>query len=198
MKDLMIHLETLGTGPDAVIVSIGAVFFEPAKVEFGFGHTFYAVVNLASAMNTGGKIDAHSIKWWLSQPKHVRSEIERGTSHIATVLRELSDFVCEDEAYLRVRVWGNAGFDNVILRSAYERCNIPAFWRNYDDRDVRTIIDVGELMGIDLKKEASLINTLYVRVGRFSLHNNGLDNAIEQAKLVSVVYQKLTAGKDND
>lgn len=48
MNNLMIDLETMGKKPNAPIVSIGAVFFNPQSGELG--PEFYAVVSLESAM----------------------------------------------------------------------------------------------------------------------------------------------------
>ncbi|MBK0004878.1 3'-5' exonuclease, partial [Erwinia sp. S38] len=46
MNHLMIDLETMGNKPNAAIVSIGAVFFEPDSGEIG--NTFYSNVQLES------------------------------------------------------------------------------------------------------------------------------------------------------
>ncbi|HFW3715890.1 TPA: 3'-5' exonuclease, partial [Salmonella enterica subsp. enterica serovar 6,7:y:-] len=48
MNNLMIDLETMGKKPNAPIVSIGGVFFDPQSGEIG--HEFYTAVNLESAM----------------------------------------------------------------------------------------------------------------------------------------------------
>jgi hypothetical protein len=45
----MIDLETMGNKPNAPIVSIGAVFFEPSTGELG--DEFYRVVSLKSSMD---------------------------------------------------------------------------------------------------------------------------------------------------
>ena len=49
MNHLMIDLETMGNKPNAPIVSIGAVFFEPSTGELG--DEFYRVVSLKSSMD---------------------------------------------------------------------------------------------------------------------------------------------------
>ena len=51
MNHLMIDLETMGNKPNAPVVSIGAVFFEPSTGELG--EEFYHVVSLKSSMDGG-------------------------------------------------------------------------------------------------------------------------------------------------
>jgi hypothetical protein len=48
MNNLMLDLETMGNKPNAPIVAIGAVFFDPATGELG--PQFYTAVNLASEL----------------------------------------------------------------------------------------------------------------------------------------------------
>ncbi|MBJ5080118.1 3'-5' exoribonuclease, partial [Salmonella enterica subsp. enterica serovar Corvallis] len=51
MNNLMIDLETMGKKPNAPVVSIGAVFFDPQSGEIG--PEFYTAVSLESAMEQG-------------------------------------------------------------------------------------------------------------------------------------------------
>ena len=44
MNDVMVDLETLSTKPNAAIVSIGAVFFDPKTGELG--DTYYQVIDI--------------------------------------------------------------------------------------------------------------------------------------------------------
>ncbi|MCM4863587.1 3'-5' exoribonuclease, partial [Escherichia coli] len=57
---LMIDLETMGKNPDAPIISIGAIFFDPQTGEMG--PEFSKTIDLETA---GGVIDRDTIKWWL-------------------------------------------------------------------------------------------------------------------------------------
>ncbi|EKS0829523.1 3'-5' exoribonuclease, partial [Escherichia coli] len=59
---LMIDLETMGKNPDAPIISIGAIFFDPQTGEMG--PEFSKTIDLETA---GGVIDRDTIKWWLKQ-----------------------------------------------------------------------------------------------------------------------------------
>ncbi|MCQ6172750.1 3'-5' exoribonuclease, partial [Escherichia coli] len=57
---LMIDLETMGKNPDAPIISIGAIFFDPQTGDMG--PEFSKTIDLNTA---GGVIDRDVIKWWL-------------------------------------------------------------------------------------------------------------------------------------
>ena len=56
---VMLDLETMGKGPDAAIVAIGACTFDIAAGKIGT--TYYNRVDLASAVSAGGVIDASTV-----------------------------------------------------------------------------------------------------------------------------------------
>ncbi|MBS9422243.1 3'-5' exoribonuclease [Photorhabdus caribbeanensis] len=174
----MLDLETMGTGHNAAIVSIGAVFFNPNTGDTG--DTFYSPVDLASSISYGGTVDGDTVRWWLQRSDEARGEIygcELPT--LFSALYELSEFTQTDAD---IKVWGNgATFDNIILRSAYENCGIPIFWHFWNDRDVRTIVELGHKIGIDPKNDMQFEGE----------RHNAIDDAIHQAKYVSVIYREL-------
>ena len=147
---LMIDLETMGKKSNAPIVVIGAVFFDPQTGEIG--PTFYIVISLVDAMDTGAVPDGSTIEWWLAQSSEARSAILVDQVKLVDALIQFREFINEysDEEF--VQVWGNgATFDNTILRTSYERLNIPCPWRYYNDRDVRTIVELGKTIGFDAR-----------------------------------------------
>lgn len=132
-KHIMLDLETMGTGPNAAITAIGAVKFDPDKSEIV--DTFYFKVNLESSVRHGGVIDASTVIWWLGQNEEARAEMQKEGRHLIDGLYELKGQIGSD-----ARIWGNgAAFDNVILRSAYERAQIIAPWDFWNDRCYRTV-----------------------------------------------------------
>jgi hypothetical protein len=68
----MIDLETMGNKPNAPIVSIGAVFFDPSTGELG---GFYRVVSLKSSVDGGAIPDPETIMWWMQQSEEARMAI---------------------------------------------------------------------------------------------------------------------------
>ncbi|EJT8695640.1 3'-5' exoribonuclease, partial [Escherichia coli] len=122
---LMIDLETMGKNPDAPIISIGAIFFDPQTGEMG--PEFSKTIDLETA---GGVIDRDTIKWWLKQSREAQSAILTDEIPLDDALLQLREFIDENSGEFFVQVWGNGtSFDNVILRRSYERQGIPCPWR---------------------------------------------------------------------
>ncbi|EHL2661684.1 3'-5' exoribonuclease [Escherichia coli] len=174
---LMIDLETMGKNPDATIISIGAIFFDPQTGDMG--PEFSKTIDLETA---GGVIDRDTIKWWLKQSREAQSAILTDEIPLDDALLQLREFINENSGESFVQIWGNgANFDNVILRRSYERQGIPCPWRYYNDRDVRTIVELGNSIGFDVR----------MAIPFEGVPHNALDDARHQAKQVSAIWQKL-------
>ena len=174
---LMIDLETMGKNPDAPIISIGAIFFDPQTGDIG--PEFSKTIDLETA---GGVIDRDTIKWWLKQSREAQSAIMTDEIPLDDALLQLREFIDENSGEFFVQVWGNgANFDNVILRRSYERQGIPCPWRYCNDRDVRTIVELGKAIDFDARTAIPFEGE----------RHNALDDARYQAKYVSAIWQKL-------
>ncbi|WP_105450813.1 exonuclease [Escherichia coli] len=174
---LMIDLETMGKNPDAPIISIGAIFFDPQTGDMG--PEFSKTIDLET---TGGVIDRDTIKWWLKQSREAQSALLTDEIPLDDALLQLREFIDENSGEFFVQVWGNgANFDNVILRRSYERQGIPCPWRYCNDRDVRTIVELGKTIGFDAR----------TAIPFEGVPHNALDDARHQAKYVSAIWQKL-------
>ncbi|MDU1786635.1 MAG: 3'-5' exoribonuclease [Escherichia coli] len=174
---LMIDLETMGKNPDAPIISIGAIFFDPQTGDMG--PEFSKTIDLETA---GGVIDRDTIKWWLKQSREAQSAIMTDEIPLDDALLQLREFIDENSGEFFVHVWGNgANFDNTILRRSYERQGIPCPWRYYNDRDVRTIVELGKAIDFDARTAIPFEGE----------RHNALDDARYQAKYVSAIWQKL-------
>lgn len=182
---LMVDLETMGNKPDAPVVSVGAVFFDPATGDTGA--EFYKVVSLESAMAWGGVPDASTIVWWMKQSAEARSAIVMDDAiQLDDALFQLTDFIAENAANgpSLMQVWGNgASFDNVILRQSYDRTGIDCPWMFWNDRDVRTMVELGKAVGINPRYDIKFEGDMH----------NALSDARHQVKYVSAIWQRLTA-----
>ena len=130
----MLDLETMGSGSTAAIVAIGAVAFDT-----DIRSKFYARIHLASSIETGGRVDANTVLWWLQQSDAARKElytaVEGNTARKACLNFTAWYANCNGGA-----VWGNgATFDNVILRNTFDRLCLPTPWSFRDDRCFRTV-----------------------------------------------------------
>jgi hypothetical protein len=163
--DIMIDLETMGVGPTACIVAIGAV--EMSTVS-GVGWTFYRTVDLQSSLDYGGTITASTVMWWMQQSDDARQAICNEPQHLAAVLRDLSLWFRDISPLDELRVWGNgADFDLPILDSASHRLGRDTpLWRHWNARCYRTLKNLYSNIKIE-KREG--------------VHHNALDDAVHQA-----------------
>jgi exodeoxyribonuclease VIII len=158
-RELMIDLETLGTGNNAAVAAIGAVFFD----KDGLHRSFYRAIDLNDA-GKYGTIDGGTVKWWLQQEHDARAELYLATAPLVVVLQDFADFINNEAA----GVWGfGATFDNVILRSAYTATKVACPWHFRIDRCFRTL---------------AAMNPNVLWEPRVGVHHNALDDAVTQAK----------------
>ena len=142
--DLMIDIETLGVGMNALVLSVAAVCFDRDSRDIG--PTFHAHIGAGSAQRNGAVIDASTVLWWLGRSTQARQAILTGQNCtlrtekevLRDVCRFTSEFVIED----RVRVWAlPPSFDLRILHDMADRNNFPLPWRHRNERCLRTAAD---------------------------------------------------------
>lgn len=183
---VMVDLETMGKKHNAPIVAIGAVVFDPATGSIG--ESFYKVVCLESSVNWGAVIDPSTVIWWLRQSSEARSAIVNDDAiPLQDALLQFREFVSDNVAggSKKAQVWGNgASFDNSILRSFYDCIAEDYPWEYWNDRDVRTMVELGQAISFDPK------TTIPFEGSR----HNALADAIHQARYVSAIWQRIIAG----
>jgi len=159
MKNVMLDLETLGTVPGCIVLSIGAVAFDPEAD--ALGDEFYTVVSTPSCLSHGLRSSESTIEWWSRQSEKAQ-EVLRSAKHGGLHLEDaLSDFT----VYLvqfgldKVRLWGNGSdFDNAILSTCYHAVNGEAPWSPWNNRCYRTLKNL--IRGPKLKREGTYHNAL--------------------------------------
>ncbi|BBV61488.1 MULTISPECIES: exonuclease [Klebsiella pneumoniae complex] len=183
---IMVDLETMGKKHNAPIVAIGAVVFDPATGSIG--ESFYKVVCLESSVNWGAVIDPSTVIWWLKQSSEARSAIVNDDAiPLQDALLQFREFVSDNVAggSKKAQVWSNgASFDNSILRSSYDCIAEDYPWEYWNDRDVRTMVELGQAISFDPK------TTIPFEGSR----HNALADAIHQAHYVSAIWQRIIAG----
>lgn len=166
MMDCMLDLETMGTGPDAAIIAIGAVAFDPERnaMPGGVDAQFYATIDLSDAMRCGGVVDGDTVMWWMARDDSARAQFAAEAQTTLSALTNLAAWMHRNDIK---HVWGNgAEFDNVILSAAYRRLDAPLPWKFYNNRCYRTL----KAMSPQIKLQ---------RVGTY---HNALDDAKSQAQ----------------
>jgi hypothetical protein len=132
--DLMLDIETVGTGPDACILTIAAQTFDPTALGY-LPKDYYARVDIDSQPNR--EVDDATVEWWATQPQAAQDEAfgEEGRIPLRQALEELSKlcFHCN-------LTWANGTtFDMVILENAYKQEQLPIPWQFWNVRDARTV-----------------------------------------------------------
>lgn len=135
--DIMLDIETLGNGSNAVIIAIGAVKFIPERGVIN--DRFYSRVDPQSCMDVGMQCDGSTILWWLQQSDEARSQFKGKLPGIKECLTGFAAWV-QRQLNESVRVWGNgATFDNVIVANAYKALKMERPWKYNEDRCYRTV-----------------------------------------------------------
>ncbi len=166
MNHVMVDIETFGTNNDALILSIGAVKFDPNTPanENPIRDKFYVAIDPASAHKFGGVMDPATVLWWMDAERNEARTSLLGSDRvdIVSALEGLAMWFGDKSLPL----WGNGStFDNVILRRAYERLGLETPWKFWHDRCYRTV--------------KSLAPTL--KLERSGVFHNAVDDAITQA-----------------
>lgn len=144
---VMLDLETMGVRPDAAIVQIGAVLFEPVSGgKILNGQAFNHYVRLQDG---AGTVDNGTVAWWLKQPKEARERLANGMEEgevLTDVLAMLIDWPTLQMSigWPSIQgVWANgAAFDVAVLTSAFAKIGCEPPWRYNAPRDLRTIFDL--------------------------------------------------------
>lgn len=169
----MIDIETLGTKAESVVLTIGALRFDPnSDVDPTDGLHLY--LNVDEQTEAGRLVSEDTLQWWSEQAEEVRSDVfrEDGRSTVKQALDSLYTFVKDAEA-----VWAQGPtFDMIILENLYASHGRSAPWRYSKVRDSRTLFAV-----------------LGDPRGSFPMAHNALVDCYHQAKGIQLCMAKLRA-----
>lgn len=169
----MIDLETLGTSPDCVVLTIGGVKFDPNNVSNPHSEFYYRFdVDEQSANNR--KIDDKTLEWWATQPADIRDEAlgDENRTSVIEILQHLNKWCVGVES-----IWCQGPvFDIAILEHLFKQYNHHIPWPFWKIRDSRTLFSI---MPKDPRKEIN-----------FAAHN-ALEDCKVQALCVQQTLQQL-------
>ncbi len=164
----MIDLETLGTGPDCVVLTIGGVKFNPNEIS-DTHNEFYYRFDVDEQLAKGRTTLDSTIEWWGRQEKSVRDEAlgDEGRTSVLEVLQHLNKWCVGVDV-----IWCQGpAFDIVILENMYQQYKHHVPWAFWKIRDSRTLFSI---MPSDPRKEIE-----------FAAHN-----ALEDCKVQALCVQK--------
>jgi exodeoxyribonuclease VIII len=183
MYNIMVDLETLDTSHSAVVLSIGAVAFDPETGTLG-EQLYLEMTEDASFQQKvlGRTISADTVMWWMNQNLQAKqvffdytgAQDKNPRVRTYTALEKFSDFVVKHNAPY---IWGNgADFDNIILGNLYEAAKMTRPWSYSRNRCFRTLKN----LGVGPRK--------YTRYGT---HHNALDDAVTQAEHALLIFKAM-------
>lgn len=177
MHNLMLDIETLGTGPSAIVTSIGAVFFDPQSSQVGA--EFYRELNFQDQIDLGRVPTQSTIEFWFGQPKEAQAAFLReGKVSTHQALRELRSFVKDNSDYDRCKPWGNGpSFDLTILESLFKDCQVMHPWHFRNVRCLRTFKEY------NATKQA-------LSAKREGVYHHALDDCKHQIKIITESLKK--------
>lgn len=149
--DICVDLETLGKGPNAVIIAIGACTFEP-YIRKPASASFLALIQRDEAMKHG-VADQDTIDWWGLQDKSLRQIVFGGSETSRSALVKFCSFVAKQSPD---NIWANSpSFDCIILQSLFTALDLeyPFFHRR--ERDVRTVTALARDLSIAMPENNS-------------------------------------------
>lgn len=167
MSDVSIDIESLGTEPGAVILSIGAVVVDIAAGTVS--NAFSRNITIMSSLMAGLTTDPETIKWW-SDPARAtaRGYLSGDQVSLPFALTALSVWL---EKNGMTHIWAKPPkFDIGLLEAAYRACGLPIPWTHRQPLCVRTAI---RWSGLDEKSIAFA-----------GVEHVATDDAIHQAKIL--------------
>lgn len=190
--DLMIDIETLGTTPGSIVLSLGATAFDISTGEIG--PSFYQVLNKHEQVGYGATTDPDTLKWWDAQPAEARKVLMQAETEgvdIKPHVHDFSDWLLEHcygdlaaaKRYGRLeRVWAQGqDFDFPLYKHAIYSGYPRDMWAFHMQRDTRTAYDMADLLNGPV--------TVRDMVSREGTHHNAMDDTIHQAKCVIAAMQ---------
>ena len=168
----MIDLETLSTNPNATILTVGGVKFDPyTMAEPSQG--MYFRVDVDSQTEMGRDVMQETVNWWSKQPKEISDEAfsDDNRASLDDMIKKINKFSVGVDVF-----WCQGPlFDYAILQDIYKQLGYPVPWQYWQIRDSRTLFS---LVPKDPDEK------------RTGLHN-ALEDCYFQAKKVQRVYKQL-------
>ena len=164
----MIDLETLSTNPNATILTVGGVKFDPYNsIEPAQG--MYFRVDVDSQTKMGRDVMQETLDWWATQEQSVVDEAlgDHNRTPVLSVLQKLNKWCVGVDT-----IWCQGpAFDIVILEDMFRQYDHHLPWPFWKIKDSRTLFGI---MPTDPRKEI-----------KFEAHN-----ALEDCKIQALCVQQ--------
>jgi hypothetical protein len=138
-KHLMVDLETMAVTPRAVVLTLGAVHFNPYGN--GYSDKLYLRFDLDDQDKLNREIDPNTLDWWAKQDPKVMEEAFSPDDRVPLqdAMDQFHKFAWGCDAF-----WAHGSlFDIAILEDLYRQLEKPVPWQYWQIRDTRTMFDLG-------------------------------------------------------
>lgn len=168
---MMLDIETLGIMPDSVVLTVGAIKFNPYSLHEPYD-PLYLRLDVDEQLSMDRHVCEDTVAWWGKQDEEVREEalgegnrvnIESFTKQLNKYSTGVSEFWCK-----------GTNFDFVILNNLYQQFKFHIPWKYYLFRDCRTVFNMAPYR---IEKHADL--------------HNALADSVAQAVDVQKIYKHL-------
>jgi hypothetical protein len=183
--NIMIDLETLGVSTNSIILTLGAIAFDPRTGKHL--NVLYERIDINSYKPYDRKFefDGETLKWWTSQSQEARYEAFSGDRKTVIEVFNLFSTWCQKVSNgLSIKIWSHgATFDIPMTAYAMSVLNLPIPWKFWHARDTRTLFDIA---GIDFRT----IGSVPVQ-GKLYESHHALGDCAKQIEGVRQAFAKL-------
>ena len=142
---VMLDIETLATTPDAVVMSVGVVKFDPHSGT-PYNKTLWRP-DIDEQTERDRHISDSTLEWWAKQPDHIQEDAfsDQGRIPVTEFMKELNRYCVGMD-----KIWCQGPqFDMLILENLYIQWGHHFGWQFWQVMDCRTLF---QLMPVDPRK----------------------------------------------
>jgi exodeoxyribonuclease VIII len=139
-QNFMLDIETLGTDPDAVILSIGCAAFDK---DFKVSDSFYIELETTTQCRS---VHISTVRWWATQATGMPGDTDTAVT-LNEALIKLFEFIRNSAPQTVTPIIWCKGpqFDAAILTDAYNKAGTPTPWIYSNVRDLRTVLKLARI-----------------------------------------------------
>ena len=142
---VMLDIETLATTPDAVVMSVGVVKFDP-HTGTPYNKTLWRP-DIDEQTERDRHVSESTLEWWAKQPDHIQEDAfsDEGRIPVVDFMKELNRYCVGMQ-----KIWCQGPqFDMLILENLYIQWGHHFGWQFWQVMDCRTLF---QLMPVDPRK----------------------------------------------
>lgn len=136
----MIDTETLGTGPNSVVLEIAAVQFD---LSGRTGERWSKRINVQHSQDLGMEIEIDTVAWWINNHHEVFLDLVNNCGHLDPkwVMNDLRQFINSIRPEGKFFVWSYyPAFDMCKLNNYFKKTNTIKPWAHNEEFDFATVV----------------------------------------------------------